>query len=59
MPLNIIRADITNVKADAIVNSANPEPMVGSGVDRAVYEAAGEAQLLAETENSPGEAPGE
>ena len=48
MPLNIIRADITNVKADAIVNTANPLVAIGAGVDRAIYEAAGAEQLLAE-----------
>ena len=48
MPLNIIRADITKVKADAIVNTANPLVAIGAGVDRAIYEAAGAEQLLAE-----------
>ena len=37
MPLNIIRADITKVKADAIVNTANPLVAIGAGVDRAIY----------------------
>lgn len=35
MPLEIIRNDIVNMKVDAIVNSANPDPVVGSGVDAA------------------------
>ena len=48
MPLKVIRADITKVKADAIVNTANPMPIVGSGTDSAVYEAAGKDTLLAE-----------
>ena len=48
MPLNIIRADITKVKADAIVNTANPMVAIGAGVDQAIYDAAGAEQLLAE-----------
>lgn len=37
MPFQIIRNDITKVKADAIVNTANPNVAVGSGTDRAIY----------------------
>ena len=48
MPFQIIRNDITKVKADVIVNTANPKPVIGSGTDSAVYKAAGEAVLLAE-----------
>ncbi|MBO4637343.1 MAG: macro domain-containing protein [Clostridiales bacterium] len=47
MPLNVIRQDITKVKADAIVNTANPDPVIGGGTDRAVYNAAGENELRA------------
>ena len=46
MSFRIIRDDITRVRADAIVNTANPEPVFGDGLDRAVYEAAGEERLL-------------
>ena len=48
MPLQIIRNDITRVKADVIVNTANPRPVIGRGTDSAVYAAAGVEQLLAE-----------
>ncbi len=48
MPFKIIRNDITRMKVDAIVNTANEEPMYSTGVDFAVYKAAGEKELLAE-----------
>ena len=41
MALQIIRNNIVNVSADAIVNTANPNVAVGPGVDQAIYEAAG------------------
>ena len=48
MPFQIIRNDITKVKADVIVNTANPEPIYESGTDAAIYEAAGAEDLLKE-----------
>lgn len=48
MPFKIVRNDITKVKADAIVNTANPNPICASGTDLAIYEAAGKEKLLAE-----------
>lgn len=48
MTLRIIRNDISKVKADIIVNTANPAPIYSSGVDTAIYKAAGEEQLLAQ-----------
>ena len=50
MPFQIIRNDITKVEADAIVNTANPHPVIGRGTDTAIYEAAGLEELLAERE---------
>ena len=51
MPFKIVRNDITKVKADAIVNTANPNPICVSGTDLAIYEAAGKEKLLAERVN--------
>lgn len=48
MPFRIVRGDITKIHADAIVNTANPNPTVGGGTDTAIYEAAGREKLLAE-----------
>ena len=48
MAFKIIRNDITKVKADAIVNTANPEPICAGGTDSAVYNAAGKEELLKE-----------
>lgn len=59
MPFQIIRHDITQVAADAIVNTANPEPRVGSGTDSAIYKAAGQVQLLAARQAIGPLAPGE
>ena len=60
MPLQIVRNDITRMKTDIIVNTANPHPAVGTGTDSAIYDAAGREALLAERvkigEMKPGEA---
>ncbi len=48
MPFKIIRNDITKVKADAIVNTANPKPIYSGGTDCAIYQAAGADRLLEE-----------
>lgn len=47
MPFQIVRNDITKMHVDAIVNTANPMPGYGAGIDSAVYEAAGKDTLLA------------
>ena len=59
MPFQIIRNDITKVKADAIVNTANPQVAVGAGVDSAIYKAAGQVKLFAERQKIGYLAPGE
>ncbi|MBP5530019.1 MAG: macro domain-containing protein [Lachnospiraceae bacterium] len=46
MSLKIIRNDITKMNTEAIVNTANEKPTVGSGCDTAVYKAAGYDELL-------------
>ena len=59
MPFQIVRNDIVKVKADAIVNTANPKPQIGGGTDAAVYQAAGKAQLLRERKKIGAIAPGQ
>lgn len=46
MSFNLIRKDITTIKADAIVNTANTRPVVGGGVDFAIYLKAGHDLLV-------------
>lgn len=46
MPFKIIKSDITKVKADAIVNTVNPNVRIGDGVEYAIYNAAGKDELL-------------
>ena len=48
MPFKIVRNDITKMKVDAVVNSANPHVAVGRGVDHHIYSAAGWDKLFAE-----------
>ena len=47
MPLVIVRNDIVNMQVDAIVNTANPRPVVGTGVDSAIHKKAGPRLLEA------------
>ena len=48
MPFKIVRNDITKMNVDVIVNTANEAPQYSTGVDTAVYHAAGEEELLVE-----------
>ena len=50
MPFKIVRNDITKMKVDAVVNTANPRVRVGRGVDESIYTAAGWNRLLKERE---------
>ena len=50
MPFAIVRNDIARMKADAIVNTANPRPVIGAGTDSAVHEKAGPQLLEARKE---------
>lgn len=59
MPFKIIKSDITKVKADAIVNTVNPNVIIGEGVEYAIYNAAGKEELLKAREKLGYMPPGE
>jgi len=47
MPFQIIRNDISKMHVDAIVNTANPRPVIGEGTDSTIHAAAGPELLKA------------
>ena len=47
MPFEIVRNDIVNMQVDAVVNTANPNPIIGSGVDSGIHKKAGHELLTA------------
>ena len=47
MPFEIVRNDIVNMHVDAVVNIANPNPVIGSGVDSGIHKKAGYELLVA------------
>ena len=49
MPFEIVRNDIAAMRADAIVNTANPRPVIGDGADAAIHAKAGPGLLQART----------
>lgn len=53
MPFEIIRNDITLMRADAIVNTANPLPIIGGSSDARIHEAAGPELLEARKKIGP------
>lgn len=53
MPFEIIRGDITAISADAIVNTANPNPVIGAGVDAGIHKKTGPKLLEARKKVGP------
>lgn len=53
MPFEMIRGDITELNVDAIVNAANPQPVIGYGVDAGIHQKAGPRLLEARKKIGP------
>lgn len=51
MPFEIVRNDIVNMQVDAVVNTANPNLVIGSGVDSGIHKKAGHELLKARKKN--------
>ena len=54
MPLQIVRNDISKMKVDAVVDSADPKPVFSTGITRAIHEAAGPELMAARKEVNGG-----
>jgi len=50
MPFEIVRNDIVNMQVDAVVNTANPKPIIGYGCDAGIHQKAGPMLLKARQE---------
>ena len=46
MPLRIVKDDIIQIYTDIIVNAASAQPVIGKGMETAIYQAAGRKNLL-------------
>lgn len=47
MPFTLVWQDITKMKVDAILNSANTDLQMGDGVCGTIFKVAGESELQA------------
>ena len=47
MSFEIVRNDIVNMQVDAVVNTANPNPVIGSGLDSGIHKKSGYELLVA------------
>lgn len=47
MPFEIVHNDIVNMQVDAVVNTADPDPVIGFGVDAGIHKKAGTGLLEA------------
>lgn len=54
MPFDIVRNDILIMQVDAIVNIANPKPILGYGCDTGIHKKAGPEILQAKKVGSIG-----